>query len=136
MRVAHVLAVTTLVLGGLAACTDHYPKVVFQTDAGNDGKSEAGAPQDTGAGGETATVPDAPSAVDVGIQGADVPLAVDVALEANRSIDVSSLDASVDVAVDASVALDGAQAVDGAGTSAIDAGIDSSATVDGGKVGG
>ena len=140
MRIARVLAVTTLVLGGSAACNDHNPKVVFTTDAGIDGKTEAGAPQDTGTGHDTAAVPDAPIALDVGAQGADAPLATEVAPEVNRGIDTPS---ALDVSLDANVTIDGATsvdgsgpAVDGAGGSAVDVGIDSSVTIDGGKAGG
>ncbi len=108
MRVARVMAVTTLVLGGFAACNDHYPKVVFTTDAGIDGKTEAGAPQDTGGGQDIGAVPDAAIGADVGAQGADVPLAADVAPDVNRGIDVPGLlDVNVDVSVDANGAIDG-----------------------------
>jgi hypothetical protein len=140
MRIARVLAVTTLVLGGFAACNDHNPKVVFTTDAGIDGKTEAGALQDTVAGRDLGADPDGPTVAEVAAQGADAPLAAEVAPDGNRGIDASS---ALDVSVDANVTIDGATsvdgsgpAVDGVGGSAIDVGIDSSATIDGGKAGG
>jgi hypothetical protein len=144
MRVARVLAVTSLVLGGLAGCNDHNPNVVFPTDAGVDGKTEAGAPQDAGTSHDGAAAAEVATAADVGTQGTDARLAADVTPDANQGIDVASpVDASVDHAVDANGAInspapvDGSGlVVDGSGGSALDVGVDLSASFDGDGAGG
>jgi hypothetical protein len=140
MRLARILLGTWLVFGGLTACSDHNPTVVFVTDAAAAGKSEAGSPQDSvgshdGGGGAEVAV-----AVDAG--GPLVDVAIDLPPEANPVSDVANLDVNraVDLyqaidlptAIDAGRAIDGAgQALDGPGRTVLDLGADSSAAHDG-----
>jgi hypothetical protein len=143
MQVARILAATSLILGGFAACNDHNPKVVFPTDATIDGKTEVGAPQDAGSIHDGAAAAEVVVAADVGTQGADRPLAVDVLPDVNQGVDTSAADANVDRSADSKDAIDspstadGADlAVDGTGGSAVDVGVDSSASHDGIGAGG
>lgn len=139
-----------MVLGGIAACSDHNPTVVFTVDAAA-GKSEAGASQDGGGRLDGGTAADAAVATDSGGPVVDVPSAVDLAPDANRIIDLANpLDGGVDraadfgQAVDSSTAIDsirtvidsGGRALDGSGDSALDGGVDSSTVLDGGGTGG
>jgi hypothetical protein len=132
MRIATVLALSALLLGGFVACNDHNPKVVFPTDAGSIVKLEAGASQDLGADRDTVAV--AALVLDGGAQEADA--STEVSTDANRGPDAPNL---LDVKGDTNVTIDGATSVDGAGSAVLDVGVDSaesSAAIDGGKVGG
>ena len=142
MRLVLVLAVAGLALGGITACKDHNPTVVFTGDAGTDGKTEAGAPQDGGGSHDGTAAAEAASATDVGGPTVDVPLAVDLASDVNGVIDVANpvdADHAVDLnqAIDSPASIDGSGlAVDGTAGPAVDVGVDSSAPHDGGETGG
>ena len=139
-----------MALGGIAACSDHNPTVVFTADAAS-GKSEAGTSQDGGGSHDGGTAVEVAVATDGGGSVADVPTAGDLAPDASRIIDVGNpLDAGVDRVVDLTQAVDSltatdtnrteidsaGPAVDGSGGSALDVGADSSAVHDGGGAGG
>jgi hypothetical protein len=133
-----------LLLGGIAGCNDHNPNVVFVTDAGIDGKTEAGAPQDGADSHDGNVTADAAIATEVAGQGPDVALAPDLVPDVNPAIDTTpgvdgSAERAVDVnlVIDSPAPIDGSRlAIDGTGGSAVEAGIDSSASADGGGVGG
>jgi len=113
MRSARYLVGAWLLLGGMAACSDHNPTVVFTVDAA--AKSEAGPAQDVGESYDGRPVAE---------------VAVDLTPDANPITDVANaLDAGVDWAIDLNN-----QAVDG--SSALDVGFDSSAAYDGSRAGG
>jgi len=151
MRLARSLFGTWLVLGGITACSDHNPTVVFVVDAGVDGKSEAGSPQDGGGTGhDGGAFAEVAVAAEVGGSVVDVRPAVDQAPDANPPSDVAippdvvadqaaDLKLSIDSppAVDADRAMDGANWVyDGAAAMARDGEIELSAALDGGGTGG
>jgi hypothetical protein len=151
MRLARILLGTWLVFGGLTACSDHNPTVVFVGDAAADGKSEAGSPQDSVGGHDGGGAAEVVVAVDAGGPLGDVPLAVDLPPEANPVSDVANLDVNraVDLfqaidlptalptTIDAGRAIDGpGQALDGPGGTVLDLGADSSAAHDGDGIGG
>ena len=148
MRLARILVGAWLVLGGITACSDHNPTVVFTPDAGADAKSsEAGTPQDSGGSHDGGS-----AEVTVAVDGAgpllDVSSAVDQAPEVNLVVDVASsqdtgVDRAADLAIDSSPATDTSRAIDGAdsaldgpGGTPLDVGSDSSAVHDGGGTGG
>jgi hypothetical protein len=142
MRLARILLGTWLVFGGLTACSDHNPTVVFVTDAAAAGKSEAGSPQDSVGSHDGGGAAEVAIAVDAGGPLGDVPLAIDLSPEASPVSDVANLDVNraVDLyqaidlptAIDAGRAIDGAgQALDGPGGTVVDLGADSSAAHDG-----
>ena len=148
MRLARILIGVGLVLGGMTACSDHNPKVFFAADAGADGKSEAGAPQDGGGSHDGGAVE---VASDGGALGVEVRLPIDLTVEANPSIDVASLaDTALDRPVDQNQATDGPAAIDsnrpeldsagpaldGPAGTLLEVGFDSSAVRDGGGTGG
>jgi hypothetical protein len=148
MRLARILVATWLVLGGITACSDHNPTVIFTADAGADAKTEAGTSHDGGSSHDGGT--DVVTAKDDG-PASDVLVPVDLAPEASPAIDVASLpDAGSDRAVDQAQALDGAAptdsnraerdgagpALDGPAGTAPEVGIDSSAVHDGGGTAG
>jgi hypothetical protein len=139
-----------MVLGGITACSDHNPTVVFTVDAAA-GKSEAGTSQDGGGSHDGGTGAEVAVAPDGGGPVADVPTAVDLPADAERISDVANApDADADGTVDLSQAVDiptaidsrrtgidsAGPAVDGSGASALDVGVDSSAVHDGGGAGG
>jgi len=148
MRLARILVGAWLVLGGFTACSDHNPTVVFVGDAGADGKSEAGASQDGGGSHDGGVGKEVAVAADTGSVPVDVQSALDRAQETISGVDVANtpdVNPAADVnhaidlptAIDTGRAIDGAaQAIDGSGGTALDLGVDSSATPDGGGTGG
>jgi hypothetical protein len=139
-----------MVLGGITACSDHNPTVVFTVDAAA-GKSEAGTSQDGGGSHDAGTAAEVAVAPDGGGPVPDVSTAGDLPPDADRISDVANtLDAGVDRTVDLNQAVDNSPAidssrtgidsagpaVDGSGGSALDVGADSSAVHDGGGAGG
>jgi hypothetical protein len=126
-----------MLLGGITACSDHNPTVVFTADAGIDGKSQAGASLDGGGSHDGGTVAEVAVAADSGGQAADASWPVDVAPEATPISDASN---SVDLGVGPDLALDLNQTADShAATDVSPAAIDlgpgaidlSSAAIDG-----
>lgn len=145
MRLALVLALAGSVLGGISACSDHHPTVVFKMDAAGDVKVEAGAAQDSGAGFDASAAADALIATDGAGPIVDAPSANDVASETNKGVDASNPSADLPVAafVDSNQVVDGPAAADSAGPAldgpagaALDGGVDSSALHDAESVGG
>ena len=139
-----------MVLGGITACSDHNPTVVFTVDAAA-GKSEAGTSQDGGGSHDAGTAAEVAVAPDGGGPVADVPTAFDLPADSDRISDVANLpDAGVDRVVDLNQAVDSPTAMDsnrngidsagpaadGSAASALDVGVDSSAVHDGGGAGG
>jgi hypothetical protein len=144
-----------MVLGGITACSDHNPTVVFTVDAAA-GKSDAGTSQDGGGSHDGGTAAEVAVAPDGGGPLADVPTGGDLPPDADRISDVASLpdvgvaDVGADRALDSNQASDSATAidssrtgtdspgpaVDGSGGSTLDVGGDSSAAPDGGGAGG
>jgi len=149
MRLARILVGTWLVLGGITACSDHNPTVVFVGDAGVDGRGETGTPldgggssHDSGAAAEVAAEVGGP-VVDVrpaDAQAPDANPAIDVAIPPDVAADrVLDLNLSIDSppAVDTNGAIDGASSVlDGVAATSLDVGFDSSPAFDGGGTGG
>jgi hypothetical protein len=142
MRLALILTLAGSVLGGMSACSDHDPTVVFKMDAAGDVKVEAGAPQDSGASFDAGSVADSAIVTDGAGPVVDAPSAVDLAQEANQGVDAShpvdvSADLPVTVVVDSNQVVDGPAAVDsagsaldGSGRATLDADVDSSALHD------
>jgi hypothetical protein len=109
MRLARILVGAWLVLGGVTACSDHNPTVVFTGDAGVDGKGEAGIAQDGGGNHDGGTVAEVAVTVDGGGPAFEVLLPVDLAPQGNTIPDASS---PVDLGVGPDLALDSNQATD------------------------
>jgi len=125
MRLAGILVATSLLLGGVTACSDHYPTVVFTGDAGVDGKGGAGTSLDGGGNHDGGTATEVAVATDGGGPVVDVSLPVDQASQSNPTPDAAT---SVDAVV--------GPAVDGSTGTSLEVGIDSSAVHDGGGTAG
>ena len=160
MRLARILVGAWLVLGGVTACSDHNPTVVFTGDAGVDGKGEAGIVQDGGGNHDGGTVAEVAVTVDGGGPAFEVLLPVDLAPQANPSPDASApvdLGVGPDLALDSNrttdspaaadvrpaaidvspAAIDGASpTLDGSAGTSLEVGIDSSTVHDGGGTAG
>jgi hypothetical protein len=111
MRLARILLGVWIVLGGITACSDHNPTVVFTVDAGTTAKSEAGTSQDGGGSHDGGTAAEAAVVSDVG--GVfDVSLPADLVLEANPIDAFTSADAGLDLAPDQNQSADGPAVID------------------------
>jgi hypothetical protein len=166
MRLARILLGTWLVFGGLTACSDHNPTVIFATDAATGGKIDVGTSQDGGGSHDGGAAAEVAVVADGGGSPVDVSAIRDLAQESNPVIDVANVpdvgaDRAADVnqasdsppAIDTVRLIDGAgptgagptvdgagptagPTIDGSGGTALDLGVDSSAAPDGGGTGG
>jgi len=103
MRLARILVGAWLVLGGVTACSDHNPTVVFTGDAGVDGKGEAGIALDGGGNHDGGTVTEVAVSVDGGGPALEVSSPVDLAQQSNPIPDAST---SLDLGVGPDLTLD------------------------------